>query len=435
MSPSQPPIPPARSAALRTLQDTLEGTDLQAALDATLGASRLDSRDAALATELVYGTMRCKGRLDFILSLFLHQKKKVQPELLLIMETAAYEILFLDRVPRRASVHWAVELVKFRKGKGPAGLVNAVLRRVSELNEDVHSEDFYRRGTRTPAGLLSAWYSCPPWLAELWCAAYGEKRARELLRAGLSAPPLGLRFNWSRQEARGLYSLFAATAPLSAGKHGLGFHGPVPDELTPALEQGLVSRQSLAVQEAMQAFRPGSWSTPIWDACAGRGGKSCLLGEQGLDPIWASDSNLPRLKGLTGERDRLGLPGILVFAARADAYASPCLKSRPRTILVDAPCSGLGVLSRRPDIKWKRRAADIGRLAGLQSEILDQAWLLLSPGGRLVYLTCTLTPQENEQQLARILGLHGKDRLEREWHTPFDAPLGEFLYGFSLLKD
>ncbi len=392
----------------------------------------MDSRDAALATELVYGTLRCKGRLDFILSLFLHRKKRVQPDLLLIMETAAYEILFLDRVPRRASVNWAVAQVKARKGTGPAGLVNAVLRRVSELNEDVHSEDFYRRGTRTPTGLLSAWYSCPPWLAELWCSAYGENRARQLLHAGLSAPPVGLRFNWSRHEARGLYSHFAATAPLSAGGHGLGFHGSVPGDLTQPLSQGLVSRQSLAVQEAVQAFRPGSWSPPVWDACAGRGGKACLLGEQGLTPIWASDSNLPRLKGLTGELDRLGLPGILVFAARADA--SPCLKYRPRTILVDAPCSGLGVLSRRPDIKWKRRATDIARLAGLQSKILDQAWLLLPPGGRLVYLTCTLTPQENEQQLARLLDLHGKDRLEQEWHTPFDAPLGEFLYGFSLLK-
>ncbi|MFW6244029.1 MAG: RsmB/NOP family class I SAM-dependent RNA methyltransferase, partial [Desulfovibrionales bacterium] len=288
------------------------------------------------------------------------------------------------------------------------------------------------RRTRTLTGLLSARYSCPLWLAELWCSAYGEKRARELLRAGLSAPPVGLRFNWSRQEARGLYRHAAASAPLSGGAHGVGFYGPVPGELGRALEQGLVSRQSLAVQEAMQAFRPGSWSPPVWDACAGRGGKSCLLGEQGLDPIWASDSNLPRLKGLTGEQDRLGLPGILVFAARADA--SPCLKSQPRTILVDAPCSGLGVLSRRPDIKWKRREADIARLAGLQSKILDQAWLLLPPGGRLVYLTCTLSPQENEQQLARLLGMHGRDRLEREWHTPFDAPLGEFLYGFSLLK-
>ena len=433
MSPSQTPIPPARAAALGTLQSILEGADLQAALDATLEASRMDSRDAALATELVYGTLRYKGRLDFILSLFLHRKKKVQPDLLLVMETAAYEILFLDRVPQRASVNWAVEQVKARKGKGPAGLVNAVLRRVSELNEAVHSEDFYRRRTRTPAGLLSAWYSCPPWLAELWCSAYGEKRARLLLRAGMSAPPVGLRFNWSRQEARDLYSRVAASAPLSAGGHGIGLYGPVPGELGPALEQGLVSRQSLAVQEAMQAFRPGSWSPPVWDACAGRGGKSCLLGEQGLGPIWASDSNLRRLKGLTGEQVRLGLPGILVFAARAEA--SPCLKSRPRTILVDAPCTGLGVLSRRPDIKWKRREADIARLAGLQSQILDQTWLLLPPGGRLVYLTCTLTPQENEQQLARLLDLHGKDRLELEWHTPFDTPLGEFLYGFSLLKD
>ena len=145
-----------------------------------------------------------------------------------------------------------------------------------------------------------------------------------------------------------------------------------------------------------------SWREPIWDCCAGRGGKTTALLEQGHRGIWASDVSLRRLRGLRGELGRLRLPAVPVF--RADA-TNPPLGEKPRTILIDAPCTGLGVLSRRPDAKWKRGPRDVVDLAAVQRRILEACAALLPSGGRLVYLTCTATRAENDDQAAWLEAL------------------------------
>jgi 16S rRNA (cytosine967-C5)-methyltransferase len=171
----------------------------------------------------------------------------------------------------------------------------------------------------------------------------------------------------------------------------------------------------------------GDWPEPIWDACAGRGGKTSALLELGHSRIFSSDVNRRRLKGLVSEAHRLSLPTPLAFLA--DASASPLSKGKgcPGTILIDAPCSGLGVLSRRPDAKWKRSPVDIDNLAAIQSRILKACTDILPVGGRLAYLTCTMTRAENDGQ-AEILKSLGFELVALS-EPVMNGTLREFFWG------
>ena len=172
------------------------------------------------------------------------------------------------------------------------------------------------------------------------------------------------------------------------------------------------------------------WPSPVLDACAGRGGKTYLLSELGK-AVWASDINVFRLRQLKAEGKRLGFD-LPVF--RAQGQGPWPLKESPRTVLLDAPCSGLGVLSRRPDIKWKRTAADCAGLVKLQREILEAAAGLLPSGGCLAYVTCTLNPEENEGQIARFTRDHPEFTCLRQTQSDPAEGLGEFFYGAVLRK-
>jgi 16S rRNA (cytosine967-C5)-methyltransferase len=172
------------------------------------------------------------------------------------------------------------------------------------------------------------------------------------------------------------------------------------------------------------------WPEPVFDACAGRGGKTLALAEAGKR-VFAGDMHAGRLSGLGKEAARLGLPAIAAF--RASATRMP-LSRPPGTILLDAPCSGLGVLSRRPDAKWRRQPEDLAGLIRLQRAMLEAAYAALGPGGRLVYVTCTINPAENEANVDRLGSRHRDLVLEAEVPAAPDAALGEAFYGAVLKK-
>jgi 16S rRNA (cytosine967-C5)-methyltransferase len=426
---TRPKIPPARRIGLAVLRQTLDHSlDLQEALDRALGSPPPSEADRRLATELVYGYLRYKGRIDYLLSLFL-QPHKTPLEVRRILGLAAYEMLFLDRVPAYASVSWAVDAVRTAAGQGVAKMANAVLRRIAELGASAHDPAFFKKDSPAPETFLSRFFSAPPWLASLWIASYGREIAEQLLAASLSAPPLGVRVNARQPGASDLLErLRASTTCVESTGWGLALNGP-PDRLHDLLASGLVSRQSLAAQEALLALGPDRWPTPIWDGCAGRGGKTFLLAERSL-PVWASDINLRRLKGMRSEGKRLGID-LPCFVGSA---TEPPLKKAPGSVLLDAPCSGLGVISRRPDIRWKRTPADIPALVELQSRMLVAAHDLLPPGGLIAYLTCTLNPAENEQQIERILHARTDTVLESTFRTDPASPLKEFFFAALLRK-
>jgi 16S rRNA (cytosine967-C5)-methyltransferase len=422
-------VPPGRQAAIEVLRLTLEmGTDLQESLDTVLTTGGLSEADKGLATELSYGSLRLKGRIEAILSNHL-RPGKTPPAVLRILSLAAYEILFLDRIPAYASVNWAVDAVRRSAGQGPSRMANAVLRKVAATGQEANERDFFEKSAATPEAVLSSHLSAPPWIVALWTRAYGATTAERLLESCLAAPPLGLRINGLRAGAAGLLETLRSSPAFVAGA-GLGVAlNSSPEGLGGILHSGLASRQSLAAQEALVALEPDTWPAPVWDACAGRGGKSFLLAERSIQ-VWASDISMRRLRGLRSEEVRLGV-ALPAFAASATA---PPLQRLPGTVLLDAPCSGLGVLSRRPDIKWKRTPGDIPGLVGLQSRMLLAAHDILPPGGLIAYVTCTLNPDENERQVERLIGSRADTILEREFRTDPFSPLREFFYAALLRK-
>jgi len=417
---SPKPLPPARRVALEALYRCLfSEQDIQAALDVALSSGRIDPRDVGLATELSYGYLRHRLRLKYVLSRFLQDPEKLPPKMLLAMGVAAYEILFLDKVPAYASVDWAVEFSKSKPGERFSGLFNAVLRRVAELGEGAHDPGFYRKDA-TQSEFLTRWYSCPQWLVDMWRRTYGDEIALLYLEAQIKAPAVGINL-FGHPDADEIYSELAGI-PEVIDIEGMSFAlepgTSFEDEPEPRL-----ARQSFAARQAIEALDPDIWADPVWDACSGRGGKTRILLEHGRK-VFASDPHKGRLAALNRE-----LPQVETFEANAAVAVPP---HKPGTILLDLPCSGLGVLSRRPDTKWKRTTKDLDDLVKLQTEILDNAATRVKRGGRIAVLTCTLNPDENEGLIKRFLARNSHATLTREWTTPPDSPLNEFFYGALL---
>ncbi len=439
-----PQLPAARAAALDCLSACLlEGRDLQAALDAVLNADPLTDRDAALTTELVYGYCRMKGRLDALVSRFLDPARKLPVEASIVLGLAAHEIVHLDRVPAYASVNWAVDWAKGYTRAHLDGLFNAVLRRVSGMAEQARTVTPYKLGAKSEAEVLSRYYSCPEWIVRLWLAEYPKAEAARYLKAQARPPAVGLAVDAHALGEGPAHDLARRLAehPACLGCVGLGLaFAPgtglrvLTDELhLTAPERAAILRQSFAARQALAALEPRRFKTPVWDACCGRGGKTRLLLEAGLSPVVASDTHLGRLRALARELDWAVAEGrLLVLRARADEPA-PLIRP-PAVVVLDAPCTGLGTLSRRPDIKWKRTPGDVATLAGLQAAMLDRALDALTPGGRLCYVTCTLSPEENQRQVSRLLARRPEAALDATWTTPPDVPAGEFFYCASLSK-
>ena len=440
--------PPARRLALSVLGKVLPdrlpakgaapgyGQDVQAALDTALAAPDLDPRDRGLATELVYGTLRLCGRIDFILSRLLKNPAAVPPKIRRILGLAAYEILFCSKVPAYASVDWAVSAVRKASGKGLSGMANAVLRRIAADPGAYEAPDFYRPDRCNDAYFFSRYYSCPQWIVESWLTAFGPTETRAYLESQIEAAPLGLRINRAHPQAQELFDALAklpdvrlAAFPTIALPAGTDL-SPAGIHLGEALTAGRLSRQSAAAQQILYRLGLTDWPEPVFDACAGRGGKTLLLAEAGKR-VFAADMYAAKLKGLGRETGRLGLPPIAAF--RASATRMP-LATAPGTILLDAPCSGLGVLSRRPDAKWRRRPEDIAGLIRLQGAMLEAAYARLAPGGRIAYVTCTINPAENEQAVDRLGNRHRDLVLETESPVAPDPVLGEVFYGAVLRK-
>ncbi len=250
-----------------------------------------------------------------------------------------------------------------------------------------------------------------------------------------------------------------APGVILAGGCALAFPGGLPWQARKAVAEGRASRQSAASYAALLSLDPLSWPGPLWDCCAGRGGKALALLEMGVPVALATDPARRRLEAIDAEYARLGLSSppcpqtLAVSAARAGGDVAdgtcPPPGETPRNgclledavpaggfgaVLVDAPCSGLGTLARRPEIRLRRTEDDIAALAAAQREILEAVWPRLRPGGLLVYLTCTRTREENQDQVAGFLSRHPDAALEREYETPASSPLREFFYGARIRK-
>lgn len=399
---------PARLAALRTLETASRGQQpIQRVLDDHLLRAPLSVADRALCTELVYGVLRLERRLNWIVDRFLRQPGKTSPLLRLLLVMGAYEGLYLTRIPPHATVSAATDLARHVLGAPISRVVNGVLRALLRESPDAFAPETIENQCATAVERLGVAWSLPDWLAGLWIKAYGEQMALRLAKASAATPWAALRINAAWPEALALRDTLTTGLPehtvSRTGDFDLSFApGVHPPNLDKLMADGQVSRQGFSSQRMLETLGATDIHGPLWDACAGHGGKTCALLERGVPVTLASDTSLKRLRGLYHELCRLHLPRPAIVAASA---ACPPLAPHRRfdAVLLDVPCSGLGTLARHPDLRRLRTPADLPGLIALQARILDAAWEHLAPGGQLFYVTCTLNPAENEQQINAFL--------------------------------
>ena len=423
----------AREAALRVLERAGLNAPVQSLLDTKLTGGLFSRQDAALTTELVYGYLRSEIRLSWLLSQFMKAPEKLPAAMKTMIGMAAYELLYLDRIPAHASVSAAVDAVRGRFGQGMSRVANGVLRSLIRLaeSEDLKAPAFYAARLDDPAERLSILYSVPRWVLDLWRAGYGEEKAEAIAKAMSQVPHPCVRVNAARDEWEALRSILCREGEAVAHA-GVRFKpGGQPEYLRDYLRQGRLSFHGAGSQLALEALDAARWEGPVWDACAGRGGKTLALLELGVPVLAASDTYQPRLKGLRDDAKRLGLTPPPLICASATA---PALNAVPRTILLDVPCSGLGTLARHPDLRKLRTPKQVAELAALQSRILDTAWQRLPSGGQIAYITCTMNPDENEGQIAAFLNRTSDASLERQWQSTPDDCGSDLMFGAMIKK-
>lgn len=427
----------ARETALAVLTRCAAPMPVQAALDAALRTAKLSSRDAALATELSYGCLRTEIKLSYLLSLVLRAADRLPSAMLLILKLAAYELLSLQKVPDHAAVNAAVTAVRARWGKSLAGVANGALRSLIRLRPEL-SPAFFAARFPDPAACLATAHSLPVWIAQLWLQAYGPERAERLAIASAGSPRLCVRINALRPEALRLRERLLAAGGVPVGPWGVRVApGLRMAELSEWQQQGLLSFQGSGSLEILEALDAAHWESPFWDACAGRGGKTCALMERGLRLLAASDTSFRRLTGLREEIRRLGLNSALLFsgsAAQAPFAFERRPETAPRTVLLDVPCSGLGTLARKPDLRRLRTPEHLPPLYRIQAAMLEEAWRIAAPGGRIAYITCAVNPDENENRIAAFLAAHPQAVLLRQHQSEPGDCGADMLFGALIAK-
>jgi 16S rRNA (cytosine967-C5)-methyltransferase len=386
-------ISPARIAAydilLRVDQQDAYASELLHAPD----CAKLSPADHGLATELVMGVLRWRSLLDQrIAQCFSLKFSKIDAEVLACLRMAAYQLLYLDRVPQHAAVHESVELVKRARKRSAVPFVNAVLRKLAAESR-VHGVPPAGKGTSLTE--LSAASAHPQWLVERWKQLFGFSTARQICDYDQQIPAPSITFRdpvieselESHDITLGPGNLLASARQVIAGDI----------TRTQAFREGRVAIQDEASQLVALLVGRGSH---ILDCCAAPGGKTRLLAERNPEASIVAVELHPHRARLL----RKLVPAKNVQVVTADIRALPSTEFFDR-VLVDVPCSGTGTLARNPEIKWRLKPEDLLDLANRQREILQSAMQRVAPGGRLVYATCSLEPEENQSVVeAALLG-------------------------------
>lgn len=390
-----------RQRALEILRRTEEGAFADELLEQA--RKEFDSRDNAFILEIVYGTLRNRERLDWILNLFSERPlEKTDAWTRNILRLGAYQMLFLDRVPVSAAVNTATDLSKQHGGKH--AYVNGLLR-----NLDRKRSSITYPGPRDSVKRLAVLYSHPGWLVKRWMDRFGTEAAAALLEANNRPAPLCIRTNTlrvTREELRAsLESEGVSAKNTNYSPTGLEIIASPPLRSLSAYGKGwfMVQDQAAQLVSMMLAPKPGEI---VLDACAAPGGKATHLAElmKSRGSLIALDVDPVRLERVRENSERLGITIISPVQGDAARYD----REKFDKILIDAPCSGLGVLRRHPDGRWTKSERTIEERRKLQLQILENCARLLKPGGALVYATCTTEPEENEDVIIRFLAGKGQ---------------------------
>lgn len=388
--------------ALRRVRET--GAWANLLLPTAIDRAGLDPREARLATELVSGTLRRLGTLDWVISLYADRPlDALDPVVLDALRLGVYQLLYADGVPDHAAVSESVGLVR---GQGARGFCNAVLRRIAAESQTIPWPT--REGD--PASFLRIRHGHPGWLVDLWLRELGERQAEALCAANNLFPGVSIRIETDRVDPDELRArLRDAGLQVEPGRWSrrvLTVRGGGRPDSWPGWDEGLFAVQDEASVLAGAAVAPDAGDV-VCDLCAGPGGKTAQLAAAPARVV-AVEVHPARARLVRDTLERLRRPGSVI---NADGRRPP-LAGDLDAILVDAPCSGLGVLRRRPEARWRLGPDDVEASARLQAELLEAAFGLLRPGGRLVYAVCTVTRAETVDLLDGFLASHEEASVE-----------------------
>ncbi|WP_280146028.1 16S rRNA (cytosine(967)-C(5))-methyltransferase RsmB [Bacillus amyloliquefaciens] len=373
-------------------------------LTSVIKTNTLSDQDRGLLTELVYGTLQNKIALDYMLKPFIRKPNKVKPWVIQLLRLSAYQMEYLEKIPDRAAIHEAVEIAKKHGHKGIASFVNGILRSLQREGAPSFAE------IEDPVLRLSTETSHPEWLVKEWVEAYGFEAAEKICRIHLVPPKQTLRVNQIKADKETLLNEME-NAGLEAEGGDLS-----PDAIkllkgniasTEFFQNGQVSIQDESSMLVARALDPKPGET-VLDACAAPGGKSAHIAElmKNEGSLTSLDLHRHKVKLIQEGAKRLGLTIIDAQTMDARKAGDAFGAERFDRILVDAPCSGFGVIRRKPDMKYTKTPEDSRRLSEIQLGILREIAPLVKKGGTLVYSTCTMDRTENEEVMHAFIQEH-----------------------------
>ncbi|MDP2039023.1 MAG: 16S rRNA (cytosine(967)-C(5))-methyltransferase RsmB [Ignavibacteria bacterium] len=392
-----------RGLAVKIL-NRIDRTDayLDKLLEIEIKNSILVGADKALLFEIVHGVTRWQGRIDWILTGFYKgQFSKAIPNIKNALRIALYQILFLDKVPDYAAVNEAVEFVKKLQGQAAADLTNAVLRNIIRNKENIR----YPNPDEDINSYLSAYFSHPTWLVKRWLVRFGREETEKLLIANNNKPNLSIRINNLVTNPTEMKSLLnSVELKFTDGKYLKEFIRM--NSLTNIADWEYFAKGYFSIQDESTGFPIKLLSVSpgmrVLDICAAPGGKTGFIADEmkNTGEIVALDKFESRLKILEKNLTRLKVTNVVTKVIDAADFEDEDGFDR---VLIDAPCSGLGTLTKKPDLKWKRDLGDIRKIVNIQYELLKKGASLVKQNGFIVYSTCTIEPEENFDLIKKFL--------------------------------
>ena len=402
-----------REIALKIIFDVNEkGAYSNISINKNIEGHELRGIDKAFITELVYGTIKWRLSIDSIIQQFSSIKlKKISPWIMNILRLGVYQLFYMDRIPPSAACNESVGLAKKYGHSASSGFVNAILRNIIRNKDKIKYPDKINE----PIRYLSVKYSHPEWMVKAWLERFGPEFTESLLDSNNQIPEFSLRVNTLKITKDKLIEYFCETGvEAEAGKHiteAVVIRNPSSIAKLDAFKNGWFQVQdesSMLVARVLDP-KPGEL---IMDVCSAPGGKSTHIAQLMEDrgTVISRDIHEHKIKLIEDSVKRLGINSIKTEMYDATDLDENFIEKADR-VLVDAPCTGLGIIRRKPDIKWGRNLEDKREITVLQAKILKQSSQYVKPGGILVYSTCTIEPEENEEMVSRFI----EENRDFEW--------------------
>ena len=382
--------------------------------------SNLPKNDRSLCNAIIFGVLRKRESMDWTIRSFSNTSlEKMDVKSLYILRIALFQILHMDKIPVFAAIHTAVEISKALSGRRTAGFINAVLRKAAENNSALSLPD----KKTEPDKFLSVSYSFPLWLSKKWIHAFGFEKAEKLCQQINTIPSIAIccnRLKTNRQSLSEQLQVCAKNVQITDyASEGIHFTNPIlPVQELEAFQLGLFHVQDEAAQIVTEYLAPEPGEI-VLDSCAGFGGKTFhmaqLMDNKGL--VVATDLESKKLETLQLDAKRLGIHNIQTKAMDLLKASIKDFDDYFDRVLIDAPCTGLGVLQRNPDTKWKRSPKDIERLSAKQKKMINSAANLVKPGGILVYAVCSCEKEENEDVIHSFLDKRKDFSIDKDFHS------------------